>query len=115
MDYRRRKKSLLDNIEDLRIDLKAEIYVLNEVRKLVTRNGRKSGFGATGSPKVSSDLCLVTFDKSLKQKYYDKCNSLESNIKKFQEDQAYVFNSILNEILLWIRVADPHSPITKLF
>lgn len=51
----------------------------------------------------------------MKQTGHDACNSLDSNINKFHQDQAYIFNSIWNEILLGITVADRNAPMTKPF
>ena len=41
--------------------------------------------------------------------------SLDSYIKKFNEDQAYVFDSIFYESIPGFKVANPHSPAAKPF
>ena len=77
VDSRRRKRILLYNGKDLHSDSITETSDLNEIQKLITRNGYKSRFGATRSPNILSDLCSLAFNERSKLKYYDECSSIE--------------------------------------
>ena len=61
---------------------------------------------------IPSDFFSVAFDESLNPKGHGEWQSLDSNIKKFSEEQAYAFNLILTEILLCFIAADSHVPVT---
>ena len=90
----------MGNGNDLQSDSVAEINVLNEIQNSLREMAGNLDLEQLGLSKVPSDFSFVAFDEILKPKDRDECQSLKSNINKFNEDQAHAFNLILNESLL---------------
>ena len=100
----------LDNGNDLQSDSVAETHVLKEIQISLQQLTRNLDLDQVVLLTIPSDFCFVAFGASLKLVDYDEPKSFDYNINKFIEDQAHIFNSILNKILREFTVTDPQSP-----
>ena len=83
-------------VNDLQSNALAQTYVPNEIQNSLWKMSGNPDLKQLGLPKIPSDFSFAFFYYSLKPRDHDECKGFDSNIKKSNEDQAYVFNSTLN-------------------
>ena len=114
-DFHRRNTRSLDNGNDSQSDSVAKTYFINEIQNSLREMTGNVDLEQLGFSKLPSNFSFVVFDESFEPKEHDEWWSLDSNMKKFNEDQVHVFNSILNEILPAVTVSHTLAPVTKPF
>ena len=66
-------------------------------------------------PKISIDFSTIDFNEPLDTTKNTQYEDLNSNTENFNEDQSYVVNCIMDEVLPGVIVDDPYAQVIRPF